>query len=356
VIRTGFKLKENAVILAPLAGVSDYPFRLLSQRGGADLGYVEMISSKALIYNNAKTLAMLYRGQDEINLGVQITASEPEDIKQAVAILQKYPFDTIDINMGCPVKKVTKTGCGSAILRNVDTVYDMVRLAVSESDCPISAKIRLGWDRTCLNYLEVADAIERAGASWLCVHGRTRSEDYSAAVDLNSIYQIKKRSSIPVIGNGNIFSHTSASIMREKTGVDGLMISRGALGNPWVFRDIKDLGYSLTLAEWYKYLREQIEIHSSFYKHSFKALMTVRKHLLWYLKRWPGARKIKDQLMHASSFEEINTLILGFVECLEKDGVSLRQDIESEHSGDRPYVWDPKFDMSRKHDTAVAVV
>ena len=185
---------NKPIILAPLAGVSDFAFRLMCQRGGADLTYVEMLSSCALIHKNEKTLKMLYRHPEEKNLGVQITGRNSHEISEAAKILSDYPFETLDINMGCPVKKVVKVGSGSALLRDPEEVYQITSKTVAASRVPVSVKIRLGWDLNSRNFMEVTEAIEKGGAAWVTVHGRTRSQNYSDPVDLHALFLGEARS------------------------------------------------------------------------------------------------------------------------------------------------------------------
>jgi len=243
-------LPKFPVILAPLAGVSDHPFRRACARNGADLTYVEMISATAMLYESKRTFDMLTRHESESILGVQITGKTADEVGRAVAILDKMPFDTIDINMGCPVNKVVKSGCGSGILRDPARVYETTRKARESTGKPLSVKIRLGWDRNSVTWPEVLDAAEQGGAEWITIHGRLRSDDYGVAVNLDAMAELKRRAKIPVIGNGNVFSQSDALYMRERTSVDGVMVSRGALGNPWVFNAIKSGEAPVTVDEW----------------------------------------------------------------------------------------------------------
>jgi tRNA-dihydrouridine synthase B len=346
-----FKLKPDSLILAPLAGVSDYPFRLLSQKCGADLTYVEMISVKALIYQNKKTLELISRGEGEQSLGVQITGNEIDDFKKAVEILNGYDFDTIDINMGCPVRKVVKTGGGSAILQDTDKVYKVMSAVSREADIPTSAKIRLGWDRNSLNFLETADALERGGAEWVSVHGRTRSEDYSYPVDLGAIAEIKKLLSVPVIGNGNIFCHHDYVQMKNKTGVDHVMVSRGSLGNPWVFKQIKTNHNHVSVDEWFDLVMVHLELHRKQYENCLNiACLTMRKHLLWYLKGWKGSCEIKKSLLLVSDFDSVYQILNDYKNYLKSQSEDIFRSFQHLKSRNDAFYWDPKFDMDRKLD------
>lgn len=331
-------------LLAPLAGVSDFAFRLMCQRGGADLTYVEMLSSRALIHQNEKTLSMLKRHPEEKNLGVQITGRDSDEIAEAVTILNSYNFETLDINMGCPVKKVVKVGCGSALLKDPKEVYEITRKAVKASDIPVSVKIRLGWDLNSRNFLEVTDAIEKGGASWVTVHGRTRSQNYSDPVDLRSLSEIKKRLSIPLIGNGNLFSSSDCEAMEEASLVDGFMISRGALGNPWAFSSEKE-SPKVTLDEWFLWLKDHIKYHRENFSSEKVALVCFRKHLLWYLKGWPHAAPLKEKVLQMNSFSEVLDSVATFVSLLKDKGIETRRLANSGLSTKEKFVWDPKGDI-----------
>ena len=230
-------MKTPPLILAPLAGVSDFPFRHICHDYGAELTYIEMLSAQPIIRKNQKTLTMMACKKANGKLGVQLTGRNADEIKEAVTILDGLPYDTIDLNMGCPVKKVVNNGCGSALLKDPQLVYRVVSDARRATSKPLSVKIRLGWDRDQLNYLLIGKAAQDGGADWVTVHGRTRSENYSKRVDLHAIKCLRLHLTIPVIGNGDLLSHRDCQRMRQVTGVAGCMISRGALGNPWIFRN-----------------------------------------------------------------------------------------------------------------------
>ena len=338
-------LSNFPVLLAPLAGVSDSAFRLMCQLGGADLTYVEMLSAKALVYRNSNTIKMLKRHPMEKNLGVQITASCAEDMGQAVDFVNEFSFDTIDINMGCPVRKVVSTGCGSGVLKNIDSVYNITKEAVNRSSVPVSVKIRLGWDLSSRNYIEVSDAIEKAGASWLTVHGRTRSQNYSSPVDLDAIAQIKKNISIPVFGNGNIFSSQDVGHMSKNTGIDGIMVSRGALGNPWIFGEIKGYHNQVSLEEWVSFLKKHLELHRKNYSDEKTAVLCFRKHFLWYLKGWHKAAPIKDTVTRADSYEQLLSIIDSYAEDLAHKGFKYRASSKDFTSNKDRFLWSSKSEI-----------
>jgi tRNA-dihydrouridine synthase B len=366
------------VLLAPLAGVSDHPFRRVCARQGASLTYVEMLSAKAILFKSKRTFDMMARHADEGILGVQVTGGSAQDVAGAIEILDRHAFDTIDINMGCPVSKVVRSGSGSAILREPDRVYETVRLARMATAKPLSVKVRLGWDRSSVTIFEVADAAQSAGAEWITVHGRLRSEDYSYPVDLAMIAAVKKRLSIPVFGNGNIFTAADAAHMSELTGVDGVMVSRGALGNPWVFRDIfsmnsslgesggsvepstlPGMGMGMVLAdEWLETVLDHLQWQQEAYGPGGMGAVCMRKHLLWYAKGWPGAKKLRERINTAESISSCENLVREFHAGLIASGITLRLPIaagsedEGASAGQR-FVWDPKFDMDRKLDRGV---
>jgi tRNA-dihydrouridine synthase B len=289
-----------------------------------------------------------------------------------VAILNRYQFETIDINMGCPVTKVTKAGCGSAILRDPERVYQTVKLAVAETDKPLTVKIRLGWDQQTITGSQVVEAAERAGAAWITVHGRLRNDDYSAPVDLPRIGALKQQVKVPLIGNGNIFSKSDADWMRQITKVDGIMVSRGALGNPWIFREIKGDLSPVTLEEWVEVVTSHLRWQGEEYGHGGHGAVCMRKHLLWYMKGWPGAKKVRSAITGAHTIDGAKAIILEFASELARRGVGTRSCVvpdasegDSEGAGgamrggaDRAtktsrFVWDPKYEMDRRLDRGV---
>lgn len=330
-------LPPNPLVMAPLAGITDFPFRLCCQAAGADLCYVEMISAIALCYGNRKTLWSLTRHKDEPILGVQLVGKEPENTAKAVTILNDYPFDTIDLNMGCPAKKVCKNGGGSAILQDVAKVYRMTSMARQATDKPLSVKIRIGWDRAQVNAVEVADAIERAGADWLTVHGRTRSETYAKQVDLDIIRLVKSKVKIPVIGNGNILSFEAADYMRERTAVDGLMVARGALGNPFIFRQIRQKSAEITLDEWFEMVQQHLVYQAVAYGDNKPSVQRMRKHILWYTKGWPYGKKLRENIDTICTMADAHKAIDDLRAKLESKGVSIRPEC-SEVDWERLYI------------------
>lgn len=345
-------LPEQPLLLAPLAGVSDSPFRRICARQGADLTYVEMLSATALLFESPRTYQMAKRHPAEPILGVQITGRSADEVGRAVAVLDKLPYETIDINMGCPVAKIVRAGCGSAILKDPERVAETVRLARQATDKPLSVKIRLGWDKQTLTGLDCAIAAAEAGAAWVTVHGRLRSDDYATPVDLDGIAAIKKKIGVPVIGNGNLFGRSDTLHMQRATGMDGGMVSRGALGNPWVFREIKTGQARVTLDEWRTTVIDHLSWQGDEYGSSVGSAVCMRKHLLWYVKGWPGARVLREQLGQMSSLVEAADVINRFADELAARGVVERLPVVQEGVGSR-FVWDPKYEMDRGLDRGV---
>ena len=311
------------LLLAPLAGVSDFPFRALCARYGACLTYIEMLAAQPIIRGNRRTQAMMAVKRERGALGVQLTGRDEHEIAAAVAQLDEHDYDTIDINMGCPVRKVVNIGCGSALLRDVAGVYRIMRAARHATQKPLSLKIRLGWDRSQLNYVLIGRAAEDAGADWITVHGRTRSENYSRRVDLAAIAELKAALRIPVIGNGDLLSHTDLAQMRAETGVDALMIARGALGNPWIFKEGK-AAQELSIDEWLQGVTEHLRRQQQEYGNTTRAIVCMRKHLLWYLQGWPRARELKQKVTTLNQIGLAFDLVRKYAESVRAAGIGWR--------------------------------
>jgi tRNA-dihydrouridine synthase B len=348
----GLPISGSPIVLAPLAGVSDQPFRRINAAMGADLTYVEMLSAVALTFSSKQTFAMLDRHPDEGLVGVQVTGRNEDETARAIEILDKHPYDTIDINMGCPVQKVVKSGCGSAILKDPERVRRTVKLARAATGKPLSVKIRVGWDHTSKTCLEVAQAAASEGADWLTIHGRTRSDDYSRPVDLNWIRAVKNSINIPVLGNGNIFSLADAESMMAKTGVDGVMVSRGALGNPWVFAEIKGRKSGIDIDEWEATILQHLQWQEEAYGDKTASAIRMRKNLLWYCRGWVGGRAVRESINHAESLRDAVAIIRQFSQEIRQSECRLRAPV-SKAADDQQFNWDPKFDMSRELDRGV---
>lgn len=305
---------ENNIFLAPMAGITDLPFRLMCKKYGAGLVYTEMVSSKALFYGDEKTKKLLLSEKKEKPLAVQIFGSDVEAIKYSVRYLNDFA-DIIDINMGCPAPKVVKNGDGSKLLLNLDLVKEIVEGAVSEAKVPITVKMRIGWDSEHIVALEAAKIIEDAGASAIAVHGRTRSQFYSGTADWNIIKQIKDNAKIPIIGNGDIRTPQDAKRMLEQTNVDAIMIGRATLGNPWIFREVLqylktgELISGPTPEERLDTIKEHIRNEIAI-KGEDIAIKEMRKHIAGYTKNLKDASMLRDRVNHLDTEKEV-------IQCLE---------------------------------------
>lgn len=353
---------KNRVLLAPLAGVSDIPFRRICQEQGAGLTYVEMLSATAIRYKNRRTFEMMARHPSEQLLGVQVTGSSAEDVAHAIQQLDAAGFETIDINMGCPVKKVTGAGCGSAILKDPDRVQRTVELARASTSLPLSAKIRLGFTRESVNVADTTSRIALSAADMVTIHGRTRSESYSTPVDCAGVREgfqaalaAARNNNRPppvTIGNGDIFDIESADRMRTETGCDGVMVSRGALGNPWVFREIlEEKTYNPSFAEWLDVVMCHIGYHEEHYGKSTTAAVLMRKHMLWYAKGFPGIKALREHLNRIESLEVARDILKEFAKKLPMETPRFVW-CENE-AGIQKYMYDPKYEMDRQLDRGV---
>ena len=297
---------KNRVVLAPMAGVCNSAFRRIIKEMGAGLLYAEMVSDKALVYNNEKTKEMPYMTEDERPISQQIFGSDKESFVEAAKIIEKsmHP-DIIDINMGCPAPKVVKNGDGSKLLLNPELIGDIVQEVVKTVEKPVTVKMRKGWDKNNINAVEVAKIIEQAGASAIIIHGRTREEYYSGRADLDIIKQVKESVNIPVIGNGDIKSIEDANKMFEYCNVDGIMIGRATIGNPWIINDIiKGEKREISNEEKLKVLKQHIELAVA-EKGEYIAVREMRKHICWYIKNLKESSKIREKI---NRIEDVNEL------------------------------------------------
>ncbi len=305
---------ENPYILAPMAGVTDLPFRLLCKEQGAGLLCMEMISAKALQYKNKNTKALLSIHPEEYPVSLQLFGSDPVIISEMAKEIEELPFQILDINMGCPVPKVVKNGEGSALMKEPKLVWQIVRQTVRAIRKPVTVKIRKGFDDNHVNAVEIAKAAEDAGAAAIAVHGRTREQYYSGKADWEIIRQVKEAVSVPVIGNGDVTSGETALAMRRRTGCDGVMIGRGAQGNPWIFRELVEYDRTGLLsprpsreeikAAMLRHARLQIE-----FKGDYLGIREMRKHAAWYTKGMEGAAKLRDAMNRVESYEELEELL-----------------------------------------------
>ncbi|MCI6120763.1 tRNA dihydrouridine synthase DusB [Bariatricus sp. SGI.161] len=305
---------DNPYILAPMAGVTDLPFRLLCKEQGAGLLCMEMISAKALQYKNKNTKALLAIHPKEYPVSLQLFGSDPKIISEQAKRIEELPFQILDINMGCPVPKVVKNGEGSALMKNPKLVYEIVYQTARAIQKPVTVKIRKGFDDTCINAVEIAKIIEEAGGAAVAVHGRTREQYYSGKADWEIIRQVKEAVSIPVIGNGDVTSGEKALEMRERTGCDGVMIGRGAQGNPWIFHEL--LEYDRTGKLPPRPSKEQIKEtmlrHARLqleFKGEYLGIREMRKHVAWYTKGMEGSAKLRDDINKVESYAELESLL-----------------------------------------------
>ena len=305
---------ENPYILAPMAGVTDLPFRLLCKEQGAGLLCMEMVSAKAIQYNNKNTKALLEIHPEELPVSLQLFGSDPDVISEIAKRIEELPFSILDINMGCPVPKIVKNGEGSALMKNPKLVYEIVRKTARAIQKPVTVKIRKGFDDTCINAVEIAKIIEDAGGKAVAVHGRTREQYYSGKADWDIIRQVKEAVSIPVIGNGDVVSGESAIAIQKETGCDGVMIGRGAQGNPWIFSELLDYERTgkMPLRPSVEAIKKMMIRHAQLqmqYKGEYLGIREMRKHVSWYTSGLPNSAKLRDEINRVESYEELEQLL-----------------------------------------------
>ncbi len=312
---------KNKIVLAPMAGISNPAYMKICEEMGVGYAVTELLSAEAIIRNSKKTFDMLNGIETlKIPVGIQIFGSNSDVMAKAAEILvNKYNIKIIDINMGCPVPKVAvKSQAGAALLKDLDKIYEMVNNVVNAISIPVTVKIRSGWDANSINAVEVAKVIEKAGASAITIHGRTRSQGYSGTVDLDIIKKVKESVSIPVIGNGDIVDIASAERMLSYTGCDAIMIGRGALGNPWL---IKKLVTYFDTGKIYDNPTYEEKIMMCFkhldYLMRFKcekvAILEMRSHIIWYLKGMPRTQNVKSEIFKASTKEEVQKVLNNYL-------------------------------------------
>ena len=294
-------LLKNPLILAPLAGFTDLPFRLLCRQFGAGLCYTEMISCHGLVYKKEKTLRMTRTISEERPVALQLFGADPEKMGQAAAMVSDMPVDIIDINMGCPVKKVPKKGAGAAFMKDLKSAATIISEVNKNTRLPVTVKIRTGWNHDSIVAPEFAKMAEDNGASAIAVHGRTWSQGFGGQVDWKTIARVKKNVSIPVIGNGDIDSYQAALLAMEKTGCDGVMIGRASLGNPWVFTPA---GIPNSLEKRMAGLKLHLDIIQE-HCNPDKILSKIRNQAGRYFKGIAGGSSIRSQIYQANSFDEI---------------------------------------------------
>ena len=304
---------ENNLILAPMAGVTDLPFRLLCKEQGAGLLCMEMVSAKAILYKNKNTEELLTIDSRENPVSLQLFGSDPDIMSEMAKQIEERPFDILDINMGCPVPKVVNNGDGSALMKNPLLAGQIIEKTARAIQKPVTVKIRKGFDDDHINAVEMAHIAQESGAAAIAIHGRTREQYYSGKADWDIIRQVKEAVSIPVIGNGDIKTAEDVIAMEQQTGCDGFMIARGAEGNPWIFRQILhyfETGEKLakpTFAEVTEMLLRHARMQLDF-KGEYTGIREIRKHAAWYTAGYRNSSKLRGRINEVESYEDLQAL------------------------------------------------
>ncbi len=320
---------KNRIILAPMAGVTNLAFRKIMKEFGAGLVYSEMVSDKAIIHGNEKTIGMLKVDENEHPISMQVFGGDLESIVEAAKYIDQHSnCDIIDINMGCPVHKILKSDAGSKLLLYPDKIYEIVKATVEAVSKPVTVKIRIGFDFEHINCVEVAKKIEEAGASAIAVHGRTRSQMYEGKADWTWIKKVKEAVNIPVIGNGDVKTAMDAKRMIEETGVDAVMVGRAALGNPWVIQqmvsyvekgiELQDPTYQQRIQQCLLHARELIELEGE-----KNAIREMRGHAPWYIKGIKSSSYVKDKLSRIETYHELKTILNDYQLYLDSNDTSI---------------------------------
>lgn len=312
-LKIGNVTLENNLILAPMAGVTDLPFRLLCKEQGAGLLCMEMVSAKAILYKNKNTEELLTIDSREHPVSLQLFGSDPDIISEIAKQIEERPFDILDINMGCPVPKVVNNGDGSALMKNPRLAGEIIEKTARAIKKPVTVKIRKGFDEEHVNAVELAHIAQESGAAAVAVHGRTREQFYSGKADWDIIRQVKEAVSIPVIGNGDLLTAEDVTAMEKQTGCDGFMIARGAEGNPWIFKQI--LHYFKTgeylpkpdFAEMTEMLLRHARMQLEF-KGEYTGIREIRKHAAWYTAGYKNSSKLRGRINEVENYEQLEAL------------------------------------------------
>ena len=324
-LQIGSVTLPNNLILAPMAGVTDLPFRLLCREQGAGLVCMEMVSAKAILYKNRNTEELLTIDPKEHPVSLQLFGSDPDIISEIAKQIEERPFDILDLNMGCPVPKVVNNGDGSALMKNPRLAGEIIEKTARAIKKPLTVKIRKGFDDAHVNAVELAYIAQESGAAAVAVHGRTREQYYAGHADWDIIRQVKEAVSIPVIGNGDIRTPEDVAAMAEQTGCDGYMIARGAEGNPWIFRQILhyfETGEHLSRPD-FSEVTEMLLRHAKMQidcKGDYTGIREIRKHAAWYTAGYRNSSKLRGRINEVENYEQLEALFREVESYNEKNG------------------------------------